>query len=176
MTIEAKPLVVFLFTEKWLPVVPIFQIICFTGVLYPIHLYNLLVLQVKGRSDLFLKLEIAKKIILTVIILISYFYGFYALLWGQLVFSIIALLINTHYAGNMLEYKIGQQLKDICAIFAFAIIMGIFVYFTDYLLLSYHNFLRLSVTTLVGCLIYLGTAVVFKSQIISDIKSILLKK
>ncbi|MHC0443604.1 oligosaccharide flippase family protein, partial [Flavobacterium sp. 3-210] len=58
MGLLAKPLIILLFTDKWLAVVPIFKIICFTGILYPIHLYNLIVLEVKGRSDLFLKLEI----------------------------------------------------------------------------------------------------------------------
>jgi O-antigen/teichoic acid export membrane protein len=53
MSFLCKPLVIFLFTDKWLPIVPIFQIISITGILYPLHLYNLLILQVKGRSDLF---------------------------------------------------------------------------------------------------------------------------
>ncbi|MGY3055264.1 teichuronic acid exporter [Pedobacter sp. UYEF25] len=173
MAIEAKPLVIFLFTEKWLPIVPIFQIICFTGILYPIHLYNLLVLQVTGRTDLFLKLEIVKKIILSIIIFVSFFYGFYALLWGQLLFSIIALLINTYFAGKMLDYKIGQQVADILPIFALAILMGVAVYFLDVVLGNYSNFVRLAVTTIAGSAIYLLTASLFKSQVISAIKSIL---
>lgn len=176
MGVEAKPLIILLFTEKWLPMVPIFQIICFTGILYPIHLYNLLVLQVKGRSDLFLKLEIIKKIILSIVIFISYFFGFYALLWGQLIFSIIALIINTYYAGNMLEYKLGQQLKDILPIFAFAILMGIVVYFVDLTLENINNFLRLCITTISGVMVYFLTAILFRSPIINDLKYILLKK
>ncbi len=176
MGVEAKPLVIFLFTEKWLPMVPIFQIICFTGILYPIHLYNLLVLQVRGRSDLFLKLEIIKKVILSIIIFISYFLGFYALLWGQLIFSIIALIINTHYAGNMLEYKLTQQLKDIFPIFVFAVFMGVVVYFVDLTLENFNNFLRLCITTISGVTVYFLTALLFSSPIINDLKSILLKK
>ena len=176
MGVEAKPLVIFLFTEKWLPMVPIFQIICFTGILYPIHLYNLLVLQVRGRSDLFLKLEIIKKVILSIIIFISYFLGFYALLWGQLIFSIIALIINTHYAGNMLEYKLTQQLKDIFPIFVFAFFMGVVVYFVDLTLENFNNFLRLCITTISGVTVYFLTALLFSSPIINDLKSILLKK
>ncbi|MGA9211887.1 lipopolysaccharide biosynthesis protein [Kaistella sp.] len=172
MAIEADPIVVFLFTDKWLPVVPIFQIICFTGVLYPIHLYNLLVLQVRGRSDLFLKLEIVKKVILTIIIVTTLFFGFYELLWGQLIFSVIALLINTHYAGRMLGYNVIQQMKDILPIFAFAAIMGVSIYFLDGLFVKYGDFIRILMTTTIGFAIYILTSLLFKSQIINHIKSI----
>src|SRR4029078_1890556 len=93
MALLADQLVVFLFTEKWLPIVPIFQIICFSGILYPLHVYNLMILQVKGRSDLFLRLEVIKKVILVIIIVISIFYGFTSLLVGYVIASIVALFI-----------------------------------------------------------------------------------
>jgi teichuronic acid exporter len=176
MAVLAEPLVVFLFTEKWLSIVPIFQIICFTGILYPIHMYNLLVLQVKGRSDLFLKLEVIKKIILSVIIIISFFYGFYALLWGQLVFSVIALLINTHYAGSMLEYPMAQQLKDIFPIFIFVSVMGVVTYYLSFILQDLNNFMILTISGLLGILCYLLIAYLFKFQSIQDIKKLILKK
>lgn len=176
MAVLAEPLVVFLFSEKWLSIVPIFQIICFTGILYPIHMYNLLVLQVKGRSDLFLKLEVIKKIILSVIIIISFFYGFYALLWGQLVFSIIALLINTHYAGSMLKYTMVQQLKDISPIFIFVSIMGGVTYYLSFVLQALSNFMILTIAGSVGILSYVLVAYLFKFQSIQDIKKLILKK
>lgn len=176
MGILAKPLIVFLFTEKWLPVVPIFQIICFTGVLYPIHVYNLLVLQVKGRSDLFLKLEIFKKVLLAVILIISFFFGFYALLWGQLLFSILALGINTHYAGRMLDYKMLTQLKDISPIFAFSIPMALATYFSVNAFSDYTNFSQLIIGSLAGLIVYIGIAWLFKFESINDIKNLILKK
>jgi O-antigen/teichoic acid export membrane protein len=176
MGLLAKPLVVLLFTDKWLPVVPIFQIICFTGILYPIHLYNLIVLQVKGRSDLFLKLEVFKKVLSAVILIITFFYGFYALLWGQLAFSIIALLINTFYAGKMLEYNMLQQIKDISPIFIFAIMMGIITFGVDSLLVTQSNIIRLILGSLSGGLIYLSVAYMFKFQSIQDIKNLILNK
>lgn len=175
MGILAKPLVIFLFTERWLSVVPIFQILCFTGILYPIHLYNLLVLQVKGRSDLFLKLEILKKVLQTLILGISFLYGFYALLWGQLLFSAIALLINIHFAGRMLNYSIMQQLKDIAPIFIYALIMCICTYIIDNLLINQYNMIRLIVGSLVGALTYLGLAYLTKFNSINDIKKLVLK-
>jgi teichuronic acid exporter len=175
MALLAKPLIILLFTDKWIAVVPIFQIICFTGVLYPIHKYNLLVLQVKGRSDLFLKLEVIKKVALSVILIVSFFYGFYALLWGQLLFSIVALLINTHYAGRMLEYTMMQQLKDIAPVFAFAMIMGVVTYFVANALKDYNNITQLLVAGLSGGIIYLIVAHVFNFESIKDIKNLIVK-
>lgn len=175
MGLLAKPLIVFLFTDKWLPVVPIFKIICFTGILYPIHLYNLIVLEVKGRSDLFLKLEIYKKILLTIILIVSFFYGFYALLWGQLIFSILALFINTHYAGKMLKYSMWQQMRDILPIFAFAVIMATITFVVDRLLTSQIDIIRLILGSLSGGLTYLFVAYLFKFESIQDIKNLILK-
>lgn len=175
MGLLAKPLIVLLFTDKWLPVVPIFKIICFTGILYPIHLYNLIVLEVKGRSDLFLKLEVFKKILLAIILIISFFYGFYALLWGQLIFSILALFINTHYAGKMLKYSMWQQMRDILPIFAFAVIMAAITFIVDRLLTNQIDIIRLILGSLSGSLTYLLVAYLFKFESIQDIKNLILK-
>lgn len=79
----AKPLIIILIGEKWLPAVSFLQIICFSGMLYPLHAINLNILQVKGRSDLFLKLEIIKKTIAVFPILIGIFYGIEYMLWGE---------------------------------------------------------------------------------------------
>ncbi|WP_427875252.1 lipopolysaccharide biosynthesis protein [Flavobacterium sp. MMS24-S5] len=175
MGLLAKPLIVLLFTDKWLAVVPIFKIICFTGILYPIHLYNLIVLEVKGRSDLFLKLEVFKKILLTIILIISFFYGFYALLWGQLIFSILALFINTHYAGKILEYSMWQQMRDILPIFIFAVIMAAITFIVDRMLTSQIDIVRLILGSLSGSLTYLLVAYLFKFESIQDIKNLILK-
>jgi teichuronic acid exporter len=136
---------------------------------------NLLVLQVKGRSDLFLKLEVVKKVALSVILIIAFFYGFYALLWGQLIFSIVALLINTHYAGRMLEYSVVQQLKDIAPVFAFAIVMGVVTYFVANALRDFNNISQLLVAGLSGGVTYLIVAHVFNFESIKDIKNLIVK-
>lgn len=173
MTILAEQLVVFLFTDKWIEIVPIFQIICFSGILYPLHLYNLLILQVKGRSDLFLRLEIIKKIILVIIILVSVFYGFKAILIGSVVASIISLFINTHYAGSIIDYTMKRQLLDILPIFIISICMGIVVYLVNRNLLDYNNLSRLIISSLVGIIIYISLGIIFKFQTIKDIKQII---
>jgi len=176
MGVLAKPIIVILFTEKWLPMVTILQIICASGVLYPIHLYNLIVLQVKGRSDLFLKLEIIKKVIIAIVLAITLFFGFYALLWGQLICSILALFINTHYAGKMLNYSGFSQLRDISPIFIFSVSMGCAMYLINTILINQSNLLQLLICGVLGGIIYLGLAFLFKFESLNDIKNLIIKK
>lgn len=177
MMILAEPLTVFLFTEKWLPMVPLFQIICLSGLLYPLHLYNLLILQVKGRSDLFLKLEIVKKVLSGIVIIISFYYGLYGLLWGQLIFSVLALFINTFFAGAMINYNMKQQLKDMLPLFILVAFVGVCVYILDYYILNdVLNMIRLIISSLFGVILYLGISYVFKFDSLLEIKNIILKK
>jgi teichuronic acid exporter len=173
MSLLANELVVFLFTEKWLPIVPIFRIICLSGILYPLHLYNLMILQVKGRSDLFLKLEIIKKIILIFVILISVLFGFNGLLVGSVIASIIALFINTYYAGAIIDYTMKQQLLDILPIFVISSLMGFLVFIFNNSLSNYNNISRLILSSLMGIVLYVFLALIFKFQTIKDIRNII---
>jgi len=177
MYVLAEPLTVFLFTDKWLPMVPIFKILCLSGLLYPLHLYNLLILQVKGRSDLYLKLEVVKKILLTVTLFISFSYGLYGLLWGQLLFSIAALIINTYFAGIMINYPVQQQIMDIIPLFVLAGCIGIIIYIIDgFFLSNAANLIRLIIGSISGFLLYVGLSYLFKFDSLFEIKNIILRK
>lgn len=87
----AKPLILILIGEKWLPAVGFIQILCFAEMLYPLHAINLNMLQVKGRSDLFLKLEIIKKVIAILPISLGVFYGIEVMLLGSVFVSFFGL-------------------------------------------------------------------------------------
>lgn len=158
----AEPLFVLLFTDKWLPGVPYFQILCFAGVLYPLHAYNLNILSVKGRSDLFLRLEVIKKVLLTVILAASFSFGIYGLLWGQVLFSCLAFFINTHYSGKFLKYSSWEQLRDIIPILVLSAAMGTLVYFVNDELASLSNIIRVIVGLLTGICFFLIFARLFK--------------
>jgi teichuronic acid exporter len=108
----AETIVAVLYNKNWAPMVLVFQILSLTGILYPLHYFNILILQIKNRTDLYLYLEIAKKVVQLSILVVSLYYGFYALLWGQVVFSIIALFINSYFTGKYLQYSLVQQLQD----------------------------------------------------------------
>lgn len=157
MVVVAEPLIRFLLTEKWLPAVPYFQILAIAGLLYPIHSYNLNILLVKGRSDLFLKLEIGKKILVVFIVLISLYFGIYGLLWGQVVLSIMALFINTYYTGKLLNYRTINQLKDLLPCIVLAFILAVFFYFIDKsFLIKFSDIARLTILSPIYFILYLG--------------------
>jgi O-antigen/teichoic acid export membrane protein len=116
LALVAKPLIVTLIGEKWLPAVPMLQILCFSGMLYHLHAINLNILKVVGRSDLFLKLEIIKKVNITLAIIVGLQFGIWGLLIGQVISSYIALYINMYYTTTFISYTIKEQLRDILPI------------------------------------------------------------
>lgn len=120
----AKPLIIILIGEKWLSAVYFLQIICFSGMLYPLHAINLNILQVKGRSDLFLKLEIIKKIIAVGPIVIGIFCGIEYMLWGSVITSFIAYFLNSYYSASLIDYPTGKQIKDILPAFVVSLVVA----------------------------------------------------
>lgn len=177
MIIEALPLIRFLLTEKWLPAVPYFQILSLAGLLYPIHAYNLNILNAKGRSDLFLKLEILKKLLVIIIILLMIPFGMYGLVWAQVVLSVMALFINTFFTGKFLNYNIFQQLKDLFPSIAVATFIGLILWLFDKeILYSQKDLIRIIVLTTLYLIIYFGITYMLRFKELILIKSIILKK
>ncbi|MGE0588540.1 MAG: lipopolysaccharide biosynthesis protein [Cyclobacteriaceae bacterium] len=172
----AEPLFRFLLTEKWLPAVPYFQILCITGITFPLHSYNLNVLKVKGRSDLFLKLEVIKRFVITGVILIAINYGIYALLWGEVFSNIIGLLINSRYSGKLISYSLGQQLLDMLPSLFVAALAGGCVYLVDFQLRSMYDVVRLVVGGTVGFCFYLGVSYTVSLQPLTEFRSVIFKK
>ena len=124
----AKPMILILIGEKWTPAITYLQIICLSSMLYPLHAINLNILQVKGRSDIFLKLEIIKKMIGVGPILLGIFYGIEPMLWGGVVTSIISYYLNSYYSAQMIQYSTWNQIKDIFPTFFIAAIVAIIMW------------------------------------------------
>lgn len=160
----AEPLFRFLFTDKWLPAVPYFQILCVAGVLYPLHAYNLNILSVKGRSDLFLRLEVIKKVLLAVILATSFPFGIIGLIWGQVIFSLLAFFINTHYSGKFLRYSSWEQLLDILPALLLSAAMGALVFAVDISLGKSGDLWRLTAGSAAGLIFFLTFATIFKFE------------
>ncbi len=174
----AEPLFRFLMTEKWLSAVPYFQILCFAGIMYPLHAYNLNILNVKGRSDLFLKLEIIKKFIVTIGLMIAIPFGIYGLLWMQFILNIISFYINTLYSGKMINYPVFNQVKDIAPIFGLAGLVGAAVYKLDLEMPQTPNFdfLRLTLGTIFGLGCYISISSISRFSPFVDFKTLILKR
>ena len=177
MGVLGEPLFRFLFTEKWLPAVPYFQILCIVGILLPIHSYNLNVLKVKGRSDLFLKLEIIKKILTVIAVAVTFQFGIIFMLWGRVASSFIGLAINRHYSGKYLDYSLWKQLADLLPSILLSVVVGAIILFLDkYLWIVSSDFIRLFVGGISGILLYIGFAFILKFKELTDVKEIVARQ
>lgn len=109
----AKALVPFLFGPHWLPSVPILQVLCLAGALYPLHQVNLTLLKAMGHSSLFLRLEILKKAVLVALLMFAIPMGLLAVAWSQVAAGIVAALINGYYSKALIGYGVSSQLRDL---------------------------------------------------------------
>lgn len=133
----SEPLIYCLIGPQWGEAASYLPLICLSMVLYPLHSVNLNMLQIQGRSDIFLYLEIIKKIIGIVPLLLGIFVNIYWMLWGVVVTGVIAFFLNSYYTGKKLNYNSWMQLKDISGSFALSFIVAIVIYFMKYLPFSY---------------------------------------
>lgn len=171
----AEPLFRFLFTEKWLPAVPYFQVIFITGILAPIHSYNLNILKIKGKSNLFLKISVFKKVFIILTIALGLQFGIYGLLYGQVVLSLLFFFINGYYTNLFLGYSVKEQIKDILPILLISTITGLVVFLLDSFLLSYFDFIRLLTGCFAGISILIILSHFFKIDSFTLLKKVLLK-
>jgi O-antigen/teichoic acid export membrane protein len=169
-----KPLVILLLTEKWLPAVPLMQVLCFSAMFYPIHAINLNLLQVKGRSDLFLRLEIIKKILITLVLFVSVPFGVLAMCYGTIFTSLVALIINTYYTGKLIRHGFFDQMKDIVPVLVLSLLAGLAAFLPT--LFFKGNLIQILIGGIAGGGIFLGAGYLFKLQEMSEIKAILLKQ
>jgi len=125
----AEPIVAVLLTEKWMPMVPLLQLFCLSRVFTPINTLNMNVLNAIGRSDLFLKLDLYKLLIIIVVLFFTVGLSLEALVAGQVFVSFISFFINAYYPGKLLNYGIGKQAINYGMIVLISIITAIVVYF-----------------------------------------------
>lgn len=165
LAVVARPLIALLFGYKWIMSIPYFQILCFAGMLFPLHAINLNILQVKGRTDLFLRLEVMKELISMVIIAIVLFLklGIVGLLWSAVINSYIAYFINSYFSSELLSYSTKEQIKDIMPVFITSILMGIIVYLSG-LFLPDNYLAKLISEIIIGCLSYIGISKIAKIE------------
>lgn len=167
----AKPMVLVLIGEKWLPSVEFLQILCFSAMLYPLHAINLNMLQVKGRSDLFLILEIVKKIIAIGPIILGIFIGIKAMLLGSVFTGFISYYLNSYYSGRDLDYGIKEQINDVFPSFIIALSMAAIVWSIS--LINISPFILLPLQILAGIIIIFIIGETAKNSEYMELKGIL---
>lgn len=170
--ILGEPLFRFLFTEKWLPAVPMFQVLCIAGIMFPLNAYNLNILNVKGRSDLFLRLEVIKKVLVTLSLLASVPYGVMAMLYAQAVVSVLAFGINSFYSGRFIQYSMWAQVRDLLPILLNALAMGLVVWGLYQYWPTKSDVLTLLSLAATGVLIYFAGAIVFRLAPLQELRQL----
>lgn len=169
---SAKQMVQVLVGDQWLPCVPYLQIICFTMMLYPLHAINLNMLQVQGRSDLFLKLEIIKKIIAVGPIVLGVFINIYWMLIGSVVTGFISYWLNAAYSGPFLNYSSKEQFLDILPSFGIAFVMMFAVLGMSYIPITPYVLFPFQI--LVGAILTIGLCILFKRNEYQEIKEMVI--
>lgn len=124
----ADPLIRIVLTDKWAGTIYFLQILCFSLMWYPIHAINLNLLQVKGRSDYFLKLEVIKKILGVATLCVTIPMGLVAMCYGRLFTSVVSLAINTYYTNKLIGYGFFPQMKDLMHIMLHSAVMFVIVF------------------------------------------------
>lgn len=161
LAVLAKPLVIVLLTDKWLPCVSFLQILAVLGFMYPLHAIHLNILLALGRSDLFFRLEIIKKILIVIVIAITWSYGIKTMIVGQVVLSIIAYYLNSYFTAQFIHYSLWEQIKDLIPSVLFASIMGGVISIVTYLHITNFIFL-LGSQIVIGIITYLILSYLFK--------------
>lgn len=156
----AEPIVKLTLTDKWLECVPYMRIFCITYMFYPIHTSNLNAVNALGRSDLFLRLEVEKKIVGIVLLLSTMWFGVKAMAYSLLVSCVLSQIINSGPNKKLLNYGYLEQLKDILPGILLALGMGVCVYFIGYIQMPFVLTLILQIS--VGGVIYVGMSRILK--------------
>ena len=167
----SEPLIYCMIGPKWHEASTYLPLICLGSTLYPLHAINLNMLQVQGRSDLFLGLEVVKKVIALAPLFIGAFIGIMPMLWANIAVGIIAYFLNSYYSGRMLGYSSWMQLRDIAPSYVLAIAIALPVWFMKYLPLSYWIVLPMQIA--VGTTVFFFICKLFKMNEYKDIMDIL---
>ncbi len=169
----SEPIVYTLIGTKWHEAATYLPLICISMSLYPLHAINLNILQVLGRSDIFLYLEILKKFIGLLPIAIGVFCGIYYMLLASIFVSVISLYLNAWYTGKTLNYTFVKQIRDIVPSYFTALVIAVAVYFLKFLMLPCYVVLVLQI--IVGIIVGLSISELLKFEEYIELKSIVIK-
>ena len=169
----SEPLIYTLIGEKWHETAVFLPYICVAMSLFPLHAINLNMLQVQGRSDLFLLLEVVKKIIMVIPILLGIFINIYMMLIGSILIGVVCFFLNSYFTGKDLGYSSFSQIRDIAPSYMIALIVSLSVYFLKFFNLDCWIILVMQLA--VGCLVVIVSCELLKLEGYIEMKEILRK-
>ena len=169
LAFTATSIVSLVLTDKWLPCVPFLRIFCFVYVFFPIHTANLNAIKAMGRSDLFLKLEVIKKIIGLIVLVCTMWFGVEAMTYSLLVTNVISQIINAYPNRQLLGYSYIDQIKDILPSIAMALFMGFCILAVE--LLNLGAIATLMTQIVLGIIIYMVDSFYYLMDMVKEIKN-----
>lgn len=158
----AEPLVRILLTDKWLPAVPFIRFCCFIYAFWPVHTANLQAIKALGRSDIFLKLEIIKKILGITTLCVTLPFGLTVMMWGSCVSTVVSTFINAYPNKKLLGYSYTEQVKDMMPTMILSIIMCVAVLCIDMLKINTYCVIFIQIVT--GGILYIALSKIFKME------------
>ena len=159
LAVCSKSFISLILTEKWLPCIPFLRIFCFTYAFWPIHTANLNAIKAMGRSDLFLILEIIKKIVGIIALISTMWISVMAMAYSLIFTSVISQIINAWPNKKLMNYSYLEQIKDILPQIGLSIIMGAVVYCIQFIGLN--DILTLLIQIPIGIIIYIVESKLF---------------
>jgi teichuronic acid exporter len=172
LAVISKPMISVVLTEKWLPSVPILQMLCIVGALYPIHAINLDILKVKGRTDIFFKLEVIKQILNVLSIVICLPWGINGLVWGLVILNLVCYFLNSYNSKVLIGYSTLNQIRDILPFAVITVFSITVLYFVGWLIKN--QIAQMITFPILGVSIYLFTCFLFRFEEVDKIKSLIL--
>lgn len=167
IAVIAGPLVVALYGESWRPAAPILTVLAAAAAFWPLHVLNLAAISARGRSDLFFRLAVIKKVVAIALIILASTYGPLAIAWASLATSVFAGVVNTHYSRRYLGYGIAAQMADQGATMLLSILAALAGW--SVLHWSPPSMLATLLAIAMAMAVYFGTAAVFRPAAVSDL-------
>lgn len=162
LAVVAEPLIRLILTEKWLPCVPLLQLFCIIYLFQPIHTANMQAIKAIGRSDIYLKLEIIKKVIELIVLLCVMWHSVEAIVVGMAVLTTLFTFVNAYPNSKLLQYTFAQQLRDISPAIGMSAVMAAAAWLVT--LLPVGSFVMLTVQVIVGAAVYIALSVLTKNK------------
>lgn len=162
LAVVAEPLTLLLLTEKWLPSVPFMQLSCITFAFWPIHSANVEAICAVGRSDISLKLQVIKKTLLVLVLIITMNFGIYSIMIGSAIISFLSTFINAWPNKKLFSYSTKEQFVDLAPAAILSLVMGGIVYSIIFLRLD--PLVTILLQIIIGIVIYISGAHVFKME------------
>ncbi|OYU81522.1 MAG: flippase [Flavobacterium sp. BFFFF1] len=174
----AEPFFRFLLTEKWVPAVPYFQILCLAGIVMPLNTYNLNILLVKGKSNHYLKLISIKNALTVLGTLLVIPLGINGLIWSLVIVAMLNFFINAHFCGRLINMNVWEQIRKIGPILLLSVTMALLTYVISIYIQDIINkdIFKILIPGTIGFAFYIGMAMVFKFPALLELKGMLKKK